>query len=44
MKIENNLRDLNQIILLDSVVCPEKQSEEILIMASKHRTQVCGFL
>lgn len=24
MKIENNLRDLNQIILLDSIVCPEK--------------------
>lgn len=34
MKIENNLRDLNQIILLDSVVCPKKQSEKILIMAS----------
>lgn len=34
MKIENNLSDLNQIIPLDSVVCPEKQSEEILIMAS----------
>lgn len=28
MKIENNLRDLNQIILLDSIVCPEKQLEK----------------
>lgn len=35
MKIENNLRDLNQMILLDSIVCPEKESEEILIMPSK---------
>lgn len=34
MKIENNLRDLDQIILLGSMACPEKQSEEILIMAS----------